>query len=80
MYLIFSGDPVGIPAGDVSEQRICDEQRAKSGLIMMRPIRRFINVAFLVLPGAALVFDMPQTLFGPNGFVSCRLFVSRKLS
>ena len=27
---------------------------------------RFINVAFLIMPGADLVFDMPGTLFGPN--------------
>eukprot|EP00904_Undaria_pinnatifida_P010736 jgi/Undpi1/6793/HiC_scaffold_21.g09269.m1 len=27
---------------------------------------QFINVAFLVMSGAALVFDMPETIMGPN--------------
>ncbi|CAM9448620.1 unnamed protein product [Laminaria digitata] len=27
---------------------------------------QFINVAFLIMPGAALVFDTPETLIGPN--------------
>ena len=27
-------------------------------------------MAFLVMPGAALVVDMPETLFGPNDDVS----------
>eukprot|EP00904_Undaria_pinnatifida_P010733 jgi/Undpi1/6790/HiC_scaffold_21.g09267.m1 len=27
---------------------------------------QFINVAFLIMPGAALVFDMPETIMGPN--------------
>ena len=42
-------------------------------------IPRFINVAFLVMPGASLVFDMPETLFGPNEDVSRGLLISRKL-
>ena len=44
-----------------------------------RRILRFINVGFLVMPGAALVFDMPETLFGPNDDVSRGLRISRKL-
>ena len=39
---------------------------------------RFINVAFQVNSGAALVFDMPETLFGPND-VSHGVFLSRTL-
>eukprot|EP00904_Undaria_pinnatifida_P006338 jgi/Undpi1/2834/HiC_scaffold_14.g06211.m1 len=27
---------------------------------------QFINVAFIIMPGAALVFDMPETVIGPN--------------
>eukprot|EP00904_Undaria_pinnatifida_P008917 jgi/Undpi1/5155/HiC_scaffold_19.g08506.m1 len=30
---------------------------------------QFINLAFVVMPGAALVFDMPETLFGPNDWI-----------
>ena len=37
-----------------------------SNLSSVLPIFRFINVAFLIMPGAALVFDMPETLIGPN--------------
>ena len=44
-----------------------------------RRILRFIKVGFLVMPGAALVFDMPETLFGPNDDVSRGLRISRNL-
>ena len=37
-----------------------------------------INVVFEVNSGAALVFHMPETLFGPND-VSRGVFLSRKL-
>ena len=40
--------------------------------------RYFINVAFQVNSGAALVFDMPETLFEPND-VSHGVFLSRTL-
>ena len=30
---------------------------------------RFINVRFTVEDGASLIFDMPETQFGPNGNV-----------
>lgn len=49
-----------------------------SKLYSFRPILRFINVAFEISSGAALVFDMPETLFGPND-VSHGIFISRKL-
>lgn len=50
-----------------------------SKILSVRPTRRFINVAFLVMPGAALVFDMPETLFGPND-VSRGLFTYQTFS
>ena len=56
-----------------------DEQHSNSNILLARPILRFINVAFTVMPGAALVFDMPETLFGPNDRVSRGLVISRKL-
>ena len=34
-----------------------------SNLSSVLPIFRFINVAFLIMPGAALVFDMPETMY-----------------
>ena len=37
-----------------------------ANLILACPNARFINVAFLVMSGAALVFDMPETIMGPN--------------
>lgn len=42
-----------------------------SGLAVLR----FINVAFKIMPGAALVFDMPETVVGPNS-VRSSTFIS----
>ena len=47
-----------------------------SNLSSVLPIFRFINVAFLIMPGAALVFDMPETLIGPNDVSRCIFFSS----
>lgn len=55
------------------------EDIANNKMYLVRPILRFINLAFLVMPGASLEFDMPETLFGPNDNVS-RVFRSGELS
>ena len=52
------------------EQPGHDEKQTNNNIHSARPILRFTNLAFLVMPGAALVFDMPETLFGPNDRVS----------
>ena len=35
---------------------------------------RFVNMGFTVMTGANLVFDMPETNFGPNTEVSTQFF------
>ena len=47
-----------------------------SNISSVLPIFRFINVAFLIMPGAALVFDMPETLVGPNDVSRCMYIFS----
>lgn len=56
----------------------CNPMMFNNNRVVVYPFLRFINVAFLIMPGAALVFDMPATVFGPND-VSRDLVTSRNL-